>query len=725
MEQNWSLTWVADRLNQKIEIAQSVTMPSLINDTPIEFVKGVGPDKAKLFREELGIYSAADLLEYYPFRYIDRTQFHKVREVVDGMNYVQIKGFVKELTEVGTGRIKRLSAKFYDETGELELVWFQGIRWVKSALKPGVPYVLFGKPSLFNHKLNIAHPELDEWKENQMAIIGLQPMYNSGEKLSARGLNSKGIERIIRQYALGLSGQIPETLPDYVLQEAKLIGLELAYKIIHAPATPNDVFHAQRRLKFEELFFMQLAFALQKLITKNKIRGYVFSEVGEYFNTFYNNQLAFPLTNAQKRVVKEIRLDCGKGKQMNRLLQGDVGSGKTIVAVLCTLIAVDNGFQACLMAPTEILASQHFQSISPYFEKLGLGIALLTGSTKKSERTKIHERLLSGEIHLLVGTHALLEPVVQYKNLGLAIVDEQHRFGVAQRAKLWEKNKLHPHVLVMTATPIPRTLAMTLYGDLDVSVIDEMPVGRKPIQTAAKSDSRRLEVFQFMENEIAAGRQIYVVYPLIEESEAMDYKDLMDGFESITRRFPLPKYCVSIVHGKMKSADKEYEMQRFLKGETQIMVATTVIEVGVNVPNASVMVIESAERFGLSQLHQLRGRVGRGADQSYCILMTGTKVSKEARERISTMCETNDGFKIAEVDLKLRGPGDILGTKQSGLLNLKIADLTTDGATLEFARNLALRIVEEDPKLELPKNAPIRYKMQQLQRTSTQWSKIL
>lgn len=697
----------------------------MLQETPIEFLKGVGPDRAKLFREELEVYTSTDLLEYYPFRYIDRTKYYTVKEINESLSFIQVRGRVKDIQELGDTRRKRLTAKFYDETGEIELVWFQGVRWVKNALKPGVNYVLFGKPNVFGTKVNIAHPELEEWKDGQALIPGLQPMYHSSEKLGARGLNSRGIEKIIRLFVVGLNGHIQDTLPEYVKEEAKLISLEGAFRKIHAPADQRDVFHAQRRLKFEELFFLQLSFAMQKLISKNKSRGYVFGEVGQYFNSFYNDHLNFSLTEAQKRVVKEIRQDCVTGRQMNRLLQGDVGSGKTIVAVLCVLIAVDNGFQSCLMAPTEILASQHYQSIAPYFEKLGLGIALLTGSTKKSERTRIHAGLLSGEIHLLVGTHALLEDIVKYKNLGLAIIDEQHRFGVQQRAKLWEKNALHPHILVMTATPIPRTLAMTLYGDLDVSVIDELPFGRKPIQTLTKNDSRRLEVFQFMENEIEKGRQIYIVYPLIEESEAMDYKDLMDGFESITRRFPLPQYRVSILNGKMKPADKEFEMQRFLKGETQIMVATTVIEVGVNVPNASVMVIESAERFGLSQLHQLRGRVGRGAEQSYCLLMTGHKLSAEARERIATMCETNDGFKIAEVDLKLRGPGDILGTKQSGLLNLKIADLTTDGATLEFARNLALRIIEEDPQLVLPKNEPLKKKMIQLQRTKTQWSKIL
>lgn len=697
----------------------------LLAETPIEYVKGVGPDRAKLFREELGVYTAGELLEFYPFRYIDRTRFFKVREISDSLAYVQSIGMIKDVQEAGEGRRKRLTAKFFDDTGEIELVWFQGLRWVKSALKPGVKFILFGKATAFNSKMNISHPELEEWKEGQQFQAGLQPMYHSTEKLGSRGLNSRGIEKIIRTILPSLNGTIAETLPPYIIEEGKLVGLEQAIRMIHAPADQSAVFHAQRRLKFEELFFLQLSFAMQKLITRHKIQGYVFGEVGQYFNAFYNDHLGFPLTNAQKRVVKEIRQDCATGRQMNRLLQGDVGSGKTIVAVLSVLIAIDNGFQACLMAPTEILANQHYQSISPYFEKLGLGIKLLTGSTRKSERKVIHEGLMSGEVSLLVGTHALLEDAVQYKNFGLAIIDEQHRFGVQQRAKLWEKNRLHPHVLVMTATPIPRTLAMTLYGDLDVSIIDEMPVGRKPIKTITRSDSRRLEVFQFMEDEIALGRQVYVVYPLIEESEAMDYKDLMDGFDSITRRFPLPHYKVSIVHGKMKPADKDFEMQRFLRGETQIMVATTVIEVGVNVPNASVMVIESTERFGLSQLHQLRGRVGRGADQSYCILMTGVKLSNEAKERINVMCETNDGFRIAEVDLKLRGPGDILGTKQSGLLNLKIADLVNDGPTLEFARNLALRIVEEDPGLNLSKNDALKHKMIQLQRTKTQWSKIL
>ncbi|HEX4886717.1 MAG TPA: ATP-dependent DNA helicase RecG [Luteibaculaceae bacterium] len=692
---------------------------------PIEFLKGVGPERAKLLREELGIFSADDLVNWYPYRYLDRTKYYKIAEIGADEGYVQFVAVLQEVKELGDARRKRLAVKAVDETGEIDLVWFQGIRYIKPNLIAGKQYVIFGKPSLFQNKINFAHPEVEPWNPQRELKTGLQPLYSSTEKLGHRGLNSRGLERVIRPFVLSPDFQPTETLPEYIRHDAKLIGLKDAYIKIHAPENQKDVFHAQRRLKFEELFFMQLMFARQKVANKSRNRGFIFGEVGVYFNRFYNEVLDFELTQAQKRVVKEIRADCKQGHQMNRLLQGDVGSGKTIVAVLSCLFAIDNGYQACLMAPTEILATQHFQGIRGYFAKLGLQCALLTGSTKKSERNVLHEGLREGSIHLLIGTHALLEDVVQYKNLGLAIIDEQHRFGVEQRARLWKKNTLPPHVLVMTATPIPRTLAMTLYGDLDVSVLDELPVGRKPIKTLHKTDSHRLEVFGFMDQQIGLGRQVYIVYPLIEESETMDYKDLMDGYESITRRFPLPQYRVSIVHGKMKPIDKEYEMQRFLRGECQIMVATTVIEVGVNVPNASVMIIENAERFGLSQLHQLRGRVGRGAEQSYCILMTGHKLSHEGKLRLKTMCETNDGFKIAEVDLKLRGPGDILGTQQSGVLQLKMADLAQDAQALAYARELAIKIVTDDPQLTDEKNVILRQHVLQLQRNHSRWANIL
>ncbi len=695
-------------------------------DTPIEYVKGVGPEKAKLLRSEVNIHVAADLFQFFPFRYVDRSKIHTIAEMQDGMPFIQLKGKFVSLALKGEKRVKRLVGIFQDQTGQVEVVWFKGARWVQSSVRAGVEYILFGKPTVFNGKFNIAHPEIDDPRAGTVqGNMGLQPVYHSTEKLGAKSLNSKGIERIVKANLADFLPCIPETLPEYVLQECKLPGLKTAYYNIHHPQTADDLRHAKRRLKFEELFFLQLQLGLQKLINHKKSKGLVFETVGNYFKRFYDEILPFPLTNAQKRVLKEIRQDCGTGVQMNRLLQGDVGSGKTIVGASCALMAIDNGYQVCLMAPTEILATQHYHSLKPFFDELKLPIALLTGSTKQAVRKSLHTALEMGELKLLIGTHALIEDKVKFQNLGLAIVDEQHRFGVAQRAKLWKKNTVPPHVLVMTATPIPRTLAMTLYGDLDVSVIDELPPGRKPIKTLHRFDSGRTEVFGFMEKEIAKGRQVYVVYPLIEESEALDYKDLMDGYESISRRFPSPKYQVSIVHGKMKPDAKDYEMNRFAKGETHIMVATTVIEVGVNVPNASIMVIESAEKFGLSQLHQLRGRVGRGAEQSFCVLMSGNKLSNDAKIRLKTMCDTNDGFKIAEVDLRLRGPGDVMGTQQSGSLQFKMADLIADQKILEYARGLALRILEEDPDLELEKNALLKRKTNQLASGSSFWSKVL
>jgi len=589
------------------------------------------------------------------------------------------------------------------------LVWFRGHKWLKESLKINEPYVIFGKVNWFNNSCSMPHPDMELLKEHEAGLrMAMQPIYPSTENLSKKGISNKVISKIIQQLFSESKQGFTETLPQSILQELKLVSKSEALLNIHFPQAPKKLALAQYRLKFEELFYIQLQLLIKNLIHKQKIKGFPFTEVGTYFNDFYQNHLPFELTNAQKRVVKEIRSDLGSSAQMNRLLQGDVGSGKTIVALMTCLLALDNNFQACLMAPTEILAIQHYQGLSELCEKLPIKISLLTGSSKTKERREIHESLEDGSLHLLIGTHALLEDKVKFKNLGLAIIDEQHRFGVAQRSKLWHKNTLPPHVLVMTATPIPRTLAMSLYGDLDISVIDELPPGRKAIKTVHRYDSNRLKVFRFIREEIEKGRQIYVVYPLIQESEKMDYKDLMDGYESIARDFPAPTYQISIVHGQMKPADKEYEMNRFVKGETQIMVATTVIEVGVNVPNASVMIIESAERFGLSQLHQLRGRVGRGAEQSYCILMTGHKLSQDSKTRLETMVRTNDGFEIAEVDLKLRGPGDIMGTQQSGVLNLRIADIVKDNEILKTARYYAKKMLTEDPSLKIPDHEVVK-----------------
>jgi ATP-dependent DNA helicase RecG len=695
-------------------------------ETPVEFLKGVGPQRAELLKKELQVFTFGDLLTFYPFRYVDRTKFHRIREVNAEMPYVQLRGKIKHIELVGKLKAKRLVVHLIDDTGTMELVWFQGIKWLQQRLQVGQECIVFGKITDYNGRLNMAHPDIEAVsEENTKLASAMQPVYNSTEKLKIKGLDTKGIARLIKTLVPLISGKIAETIPQHLIRQYKFISREEAVKNIHLPHSPELLNRAEFRLKFEELFFVQLRLLKLKLIRQKTYKGFSFPKVGEYFNEFYTKRLPFPLTGAQKKVLKEIRADIGSGKQMNRLLQGDVGSGKTVVALMTMLLALDNGFQACIMAPTEILANQHYSSISELLAMMNVNVALLTGSTKRSVRKKLHEKLQSGEIHILIGTHALLEDEVKFKNLGITIIDEQHRFGVAQRARLWKKNAAGvPHILVMTATPIPRTLAMTLYGDLDISVIDEMPPGRKPIATHHRFDSQRMKVFGFMKEEIKKGRQIYVVYPLIEESKKLDLKNLMDGYESIARAFPMPEFQVSIVHGQMKAADKDYEMQRFVKKQTHIMVATTVIEVGVNVPNASVMVIENAERFGLSQLHQLRGRVGRGADQSYCILMTSYKLGAEAKTRIGTMCETNDGFKIAEVDLRLRGPGDMSGTQQSGVVELKLADLSRDQEILQTARGAAIELLNTDPDLSRPEHSLVREQLNYLNKDKPNWSRI-
>lgn len=676
--------------------------------TPIDYLKGVGPHRADLLRKELGIQTYQDLLNFFPYRYIDRTRFYQIKDLQRHSAEVQLVGEITEIKEVAQKRGKRLVAKFRDETGTMELVWFRGQKWIKNQLKLHVPYIIFGKTNWYNNSFSMPHPEMElKPKDKKELKTGMKALYSSTEKLSNSGITNKVMTGMIQHLFLELKELLFETLPEYLINKEALLTKDKALLNIHFPKTTDLLARAQFRLKFEELFYIQLQLILKNLIHKSKIKGQLFETVGDHFNAFYKSHLPFKLTNAQKRVLKEIRADMGTGAQMNRLLQGDVGSGKTIVGFMSMLMAIDNGFQACLMAPTEILANQHYQGLKPWCDAVGIHIKLLTGSTKKKDRTPIHNALEDGSLQIIVGTHALIEDAVVFKNLGLAIIDEQHRFGVAQRSKLWKKNSLPPHVLVMTATPIPRTLAMSLYGDLDVSVIDELPPGRQAIKTVHRFDNNRLKVNAFLRDEIKKGRQVYIVYPLIQESEALDYKDLMDGFESISRDFPKPHYQISIVHGKMKPADKDFEMERFVKGETQIMVATTVIEVGVNVPNASVMVIESAERFGLSQLHQLRGRVGRGAEQSYCILMTSHKLSDHSKTRLETMCRTTDGFEIAEVDLKLRGPGDLMGTQQSGILNLKIADIVKDKDILEHARYYAKFILDKDPSLGFKEHLPI------------------
>ena len=673
----------------------------------------------------MGIHTYADLANFFPNRYIDRTQFFKINQLQQNNSDVQIVGKITSLKTVSQKRGSRLVATFIDDTARMELVWFRGVKWLKDHLKINTTYVIFGKTNWFNGVFSMPHPEMEllsDYKKNLRTAM--QPIYPSTETLNNKGFTNRVMQKAMQTLFFEINGGYQETLSDGLIDQLQLLGKNEAMFNIHFPKSQVLLTRAQQRLKFEELFFIQLQLIRKKLLKKTNIKGFIFEKVGQYFNDFYKNNLPFELTNAQKKVTKEIRNDVITGAQMNRLLQGDVGSGKTIVAVLTILIALDNGFQAAMIAPTEILATQHYNAVCELLQEMPITIKLLTGSVKTAKRRVIHKILENGELDILIGTHAVFEDKVIFQNLGLAIIDEQHRFGVAQRAKMWMKNKLPPHILVMTATPIPRTLAMSVYGDLDISIIDELPPGRKPIKTVHRFDNNRLSVFKFLRDEIAKGLQVYIVYPLIEESKTLDYKDLMDGYESIVREFPMPEYQVSIVHGKMKPANKEFEMQRFVNGETNIMVATTVIEVGVNVPNASVMIIESAERFGLSQLHQLRGRVGRGADQSYCILMTGFKLSSDAKTRLQTMVETNDGFKIAEVDLKLRGPGDLMGTQQSGVLNLRIADIIKDSMLLQKARSVAIEVLKNDPNLSKTENRNIYNTYIQITKNKNIWANI-
>lgn len=714
-------------LNLQIPFTISKLIMLDILDSPIEYLKGVGPKKGELLRKELGIATFADLLFAYPSRYIDKTQFHRIVDLNEDIGAVQLKGVLRRISTEGEGRKTRLVGQFRDETGVISLVWFTGISWLQKQLVIGQEYVIYGRVNAFKDSFSIAHPEMEiVSEENTQTATSFAPVYPSTEKLNTQGLDAKSRRRLVKTLLEKLEpAALPETLPEYVTKKFHFPSRFEAILLIHFPRTAEELKSASNRLKFEELFFLQLRLLQIKRRRKDEVKGYVFEKIGEYFNNFYQNKLPFELTNAQKRVLKEIRRDLGEGVQMNRLVQGDVGSGKTMVALLAMLMALDNGFQTCMMAPTEILAQQHFISISAYLQDSPVEVAFLSGTIKGKARKQILERLAAGEIHILIGTHALIEDWVVFKNLGLAITDEQHRFGVAQRAALWKKNKpLPPHVLVMTATPIPRTLAMTLYGDLDVSVIDELPPGRKDIVTLHRTENHRLRVIGFMREQIALGRQVYVVYPMIEESEKLDLQNLMTGYEAISREFPLPDFQISIVHGKMKAADKDFEMQRFVRGETQIMVATTVIEVGVNVPNATVMVIENTERFGLSQLHQLRGRVGRGGEQSYCLLMSSFKLSKDSKERIQTMVRTNNGFEIAEADLKLRGPGDIEGTQQSGIVNLRLADLARDGKILQAAREVAARILDDDPYLKRTEHEVLAVQLAKESKARKAWSRI-
>lgn len=693
-----------------------------ILDTPIEYLKGVGPARAEMLRREIEVRTFGDLLLYYPFRYVDRSKFYTVKEIDSEAAWVQLKGKITGMQTIGTGRAQRLVMTFRDQTGEIELVWFQGSRWIKDKVKVGREYVIFGKPNYFNGRFNFTHPDIEPAEDEvQLQNEPLQPYYSTSEKLKSRGFTPKNFVRIMRTLISLVQHSIPETLSQPLISMVKLMPRAEALINIHFPRDPQALVKATERIKFDELFFIQMQLLRLKYVRMEKVHGRVFGHIGSNFNAFYHQNLPFELTNAQKKVIREIRADLGSGKQMNRLLQGDVGSGKTLVALMSMLIALDNGYQACLMAPTEILATQHFKSIGKMLDGLSIEVVLLTGSTKKAVRKILHEKLRDGSLHILIGTHALIEDTVKFQNLGLVVIDEQHRFGVAQRARLWAKSEVPPHILVMTATPIPRTLAMTLYGDLDVSVIDELPPGRKPVKTYHFYEKDRLKVFRFMKDQIAQGRQIYVVYPLINESETLDLQDLMDGFDTVSRYFPLPEYQISIVHGQLKAAEKESEMKRFVEKKTQIMVATTVIEVGVDVANATVMVIENAERFGLSQLHQLRGRVGRGADQSHCILMSSYKLTADGRKRLDTMVRTTDGFEIAEVDLHLRGPGDLQGTQQSGLVGLKLASLVKDEKILKMAREFAHRTLTDDPELKKDENRPmLRY----LQVNANDWGKI-
>ena len=695
-------------------------------DTDIKFLTGVGPKRAELLSKELSINTFRDLLYYFPFKYIDRTKFYKIADLDPELPYIQIKGFIRGYYTEGHGAGKRLAADFHDETGTIKLIWFKGTKWIMGSYSPGVEYIVFGKPGVFNGVINIIHPELEaSEKVSQRISSALQAQYVTTEKLKNQFVTSKTISKLIGNLLKMIKTRIPETLPDYIVERYHIMDLHDALSKIHFPSDNKEIEKSRYRLKFEELFYIELSLLRFKSNRTRQYKGFIFSSVGNYFNNFYYNNLPFSLTEAQKKVMKEIRRDLGSGKQMNRLLQGDVGSGKTLVALMSMLIAIDNGFQACMMAPTEILANQHYATICKMVKGIGINVSLLTGSSKRSLRKSIDESLKDNTLNILVGTHALIEENVRFSNLGLVIIDEQHRFGVAQRARLWEKSINPPHILVMTATPIPRTLAMTLYGDLDVSVIDELPPGRVPVKTMHFNDSERNKVFGFIRAQIDEGRQIFIVYPLIQESEKIDYKNLEDGWDTISRVFPAPKYCISIVHGKMTPQEKDASMRLFKEGHAHILVATTVIEVGVDIPNASVMVIESAERFGLSQLHQLRGRVGRGADQSYCILMTSDRLSKEAAARIEVMIRTNDGFEIAETDLQLRGPGDIEGTLQSGIpFDLKIANLGKDGQIIEYVRKIAEGILAEDPTLAEKRNLILKTELGRLFSVKQSWSNI-
>ena len=695
-------------------------------DRPIEYLKGIGPQRAEVLKKELNIFLYKDLLTYFPFRYVDRTKFYTISEAADEMPFIQLRGFLLKMELIGQKNTKRLVVLFKDNTGIIELVWFKSYNWVSKQLKLGAEYIVFGKPSLFNGKFNIPHPEISIITEDLLKQqSAFQSVYNSTEKLKLFGLDSEGIRKAQRNLLIQLQiTDIQENLSNELINDYHLMSRFEAFKFIHFPNSNKQIKEATLRLKFEELFYIQLRLLKINKIRANTVKGFVFSKVGILFNDFFKLHLPFELTNAQKRVIKEIRLDMGSGRQMNRLLQGDVGSGKTLVALMSMLLALDNDFQTCLMAPTEILAQQHFETFKHFLKSINIKVALLTGSSKIKNRRIIHQQLLDGEINILIGTHALIEDVVQFKNLGLVVIDEQHRFGVAQRAKLRAKNSCPPHMLIMTATPIPRTLAMTFYGDLDTSIIDELPPGRKPIKTIHYLETHRLRVIGFIKEQIALGKQIYVVYPLIKESEKLDYQNLQQGYDDLVQEFKPPNYQISILHGKLTHDQKEFEMRRFIEHQTQIMVATTVIEVGVNIANASVMIIESAERFGLSQLHQLRGRVGRGADQSYCVLMTGYKLGQDSRLRMETMVRTNDGFEISEVDLKLRGPGDIEGTQQSGVLDLKLANLAQDGQILQLARQAAQSILDEDVNFELEKNKVFENELFLLQKNKPNWSKI-
>ncbi|MCQ2210804.1 MAG: ATP-dependent DNA helicase RecG [Paludibacteraceae bacterium] len=699
-----------------------------LSEKDITYLHGVGPKRADLLKKEIQVSTYQDMLYYFPYRYIDRSKFYAISELNETSSYVQIRGRILKMTLVGTGHKQRVTAIFSDGVSAMELLWFKGTKYVMEAYKEGHEFVAFGKPSFFAGKVSLVHPEMETIAEakTKLSLGGLQGLYNTSEKMKSSFLNSKSVQKLELEIIQSLgNNRIDEVLPDYLIQEHHLMSLHDALLNIHFPKDLDTLRLAQFRLKFEELFYIQIDMLRSSKMRSQHFKGLLFEQIGYYFNTFYKEHLPFDLTGAQKRVLREIRSDVGSGKQMNRLLQGDVGSGKTLVALMTMLMALDNHYQACMMAPTEILATQHYESLSSMLSPLGISIELLTGSTKKKDRERILSLLSEGEIQILIGTHALIEDAVVFKNLGVAVIDEQHRFGVAQRAKLWAKNNQPPHVLVMTATPIPRTLAMTLYGDLDVSVIDQLPPGRKPIRTVHRYDTKRADLYDFMKTEIAKGRQVYIVYPMIQESEKSDYENLESGYAKLQNVFPEPEYHIGMVHGKMKPAEKDEVMQKFVSGMLNVLVATTVIEVGVNVPNASVMMIESAERFGLSQLHQLRGRVGRGADQSYCVLMTSVKLSKESRQRMDVMVRTNDGFEISEVDLKMRGPGDIEGTQQSGIaLNLKIANLATDGQIIQFSRDVAKKVLEEDPNLVEEKNRLINLKIQELVKNKKNWGVI-